>query len=320
MPITKTEVLEVLDDGRLRNIRFSVGPININAGEYDKVYDLIEAGAVTVKPWKESYSLYFASSNLIRTAAKEPPLTPIIRSNVLHECTHVITDMNKIRVTRVADEAAAYLAQVTYHLMLEPNYDPPTIRGIPEYDMIRLCVRLAKQYELGKSGGNGAQISADDIRSIANMVPSLPEYSHIKPEEIAVADGVGMDSDEAEEFYRRQVSRMNTQLLNELMAEDTRRLIESSMKVQIVAYENYVTWDPELLELFALATSGTSDKNKAALLKLHRIFATIAQRSAVEYNQRLSALRKGDKVSEKFHAVFQSGQRAALLDALRVPR
>jgi hypothetical protein len=48
MPMTQTEVLEVARDPRLRNIRFSVGPINVNASEYADVANYIEAGGIKV--------------------------------------------------------------------------------------------------------------------------------------------------------------------------------------------------------------------------------------------------------------------------------
>lgn len=320
MPITKKEVLEILDDARLRSIRFTAGPISINADEYGKVYDYIDSGAISVKPWKEKYSQYEASANLIRTAPHDPPLTPVIKSNVLHECTHVIADMNKVKVTRLVDEAAAYLAQTAYHLMLDPAYDPPTIRGVPEYDMIRLCVTLVKDYGLGKGKGMGATISQDDLTVMARLIPTLPEYSRIKEGDVAVADGISMDGGESERFYRRQAVRVNTQLLNDLMSEETQRLLDNSIKVRIVAYENAVTGDEELLELFEKVGAGTSDANKAAVKRLHKLFLTITQRSASEYKQRLSTLTKGDKVSEKFYKTFLPRQRDAYLDALRVAR
>jgi hypothetical protein len=42
MPITKEDVLQVLDDPKLHSIRFSVAPIQVNSVEYDKVSDYIE--------------------------------------------------------------------------------------------------------------------------------------------------------------------------------------------------------------------------------------------------------------------------------------
>src|SRR5262245_30689632 len=121
MPITKTEVLEVLSDGRLHQMRFSVGPIIIDRYAYSQVHDMVAAGAIKVKPGKEEYSLYIPKANVFKSADREPPLTTVIKTNILHECTHIISDYAQASVTRLTDEVAAYLAQITYHLLLDPN-------------------------------------------------------------------------------------------------------------------------------------------------------------------------------------------------------
>ena len=49
MPISPDDVVEVLSDMRLRSIRFSAGPIQVNVDEYDQVADFIESGAISLK-------------------------------------------------------------------------------------------------------------------------------------------------------------------------------------------------------------------------------------------------------------------------------
>ena len=58
MAITKEDVLQVLDDPKLHSIRFSIGPIQVNSVEYDKVSDYIESGAIDVVPGKANFSKY----------------------------------------------------------------------------------------------------------------------------------------------------------------------------------------------------------------------------------------------------------------------
>src|SRR5690349_5801549 len=110
MSITKTDVLQVLDDPMLHGIRFSVGPIQVNSVEYDKVSDYIDSGAIEVVPTTKSYSMYRPQEDTLYTRDGNPPLDEQRRSNLLHECTHVIVDINKCDVTRLTNEAAAYLA------------------------------------------------------------------------------------------------------------------------------------------------------------------------------------------------------------------
>jgi hypothetical protein len=120
IPITKEDVLQVLGDPKLHSIRFSVGPIQVNSVEYDKVSDYIEAGAIDVAPGKASYSKYIPQKDTLVTRIGNPPLNEDARTNLLHECTHAIADINECDVTRLTDEAAAYLAQVAR------KSDPPS--------------------------------------------------------------------------------------------------------------------------------------------------------------------------------------------------
>src|SRR5208282_836436 len=99
MPITKEDVLQVLDDPKLRSIRFSVGPIQVNSVEYDKVSDYIEASAIDVVPGKAKVSKYIPQRDTLITRNSNPPLDENVRSNLLHECTHAISDINKYDVT-----------------------------------------------------------------------------------------------------------------------------------------------------------------------------------------------------------------------------
>lgn len=317
MPITKADVLEVLGDLRLRNIRFVVGPIPINSSEYDKVSDYINSGAITVEPGKKSYSLYFPQINTLRTSKGDPPLDLNTRTNLLHECTHIISDINKVKVTRMVDEAAAYLAQFAYLLLLDSSTSEPPI-GLPINNMMRQGMQLVKKYHLGKPAGHGAVISSSDISSLAQSINAIPDYREIDGKEMLAADGVALSKKQAEEFFRLQLSRLSTQFLDELMAKDIDQML--TMRSSTVAYENYVTGDSELLTLFNSFRRGATLQKKAALQKLIHIFMTIDQRSATGLLQRLSTTKRGDAVSENFQSGFPPSEKSALLSALKIQR
>ena len=121
MPIEKEDILEVLSDPTLHQIRFSVGLIKINSDEYDKVADYIEAGGITIEPGTDKVANYYPETDTLQTRAGEPPLDLNARTNALHECTHIASDINEYNITRLRDEAAAYLAQITYLMLLAPT-------------------------------------------------------------------------------------------------------------------------------------------------------------------------------------------------------
>jgi hypothetical protein len=317
MPITKEDVLRVLDDPRLHSIRFSVGPIQVNSVEYDKVSDYIESDAIGIVPGKGTTSIYYPQKDTLVTREGTAPLNENVRSNLLHECTHIISDINKYDVTRLTDEAAAYIAQIAYLLILVPSLEEPPL-GPPLNNMMRQAMRLVNSYQLGSPGGYGAMIDQGDIADLARAVYAIPDYHDINPEEKLAANGVSLNDDQAEEFYRRQLQRFVARDASERSREEESQRL--SPKVQGVSYENYVTSDNELLTLFDSYRRGGDPQKRTALQKLQRIFLTVDQRTAVQLLQRLSALRKNDIVSERFQSALPAAERATLLAALRLTR
>ena len=317
MPITKEDVLQVLGDPRLHSIRFSVGPIQVNSVEYDKVSDYIESGAIDIVPGKGKVSKYIPQKDTLITRESSPPLDENVRSNLLHECTHAVSDINKCDVTRMTDEAAAYIAQITYLLLLMPSLPEPPI-GLPLNNMMRQSMRLVNSYELGSPAGYGAIIDQRDIADLAGLVHAIPDYHDINPEEKLAADGVDLSKKQAEKFYLRQLQRfMNRDDNDRMNEEESQRL---STKVQGVSYENYVTSDEELQTLFDTYKRGGDAEKKTAQQKLLRIFLTIDQRTALQLLQRLLAPRKTDIVAERFQSGLPASERTTLLAALRLTR
>lgn len=309
MPIMKADVLEVLNDPTLHNIRFSVGPINVNSDEYD---NYVESEAIKVVPWKKTYSQYIPEIDTLWTKAGNPPLNEEVRSNLLHECTHAISDINTVNVTRLMDEAAAYLAQMAYALLLVPALPEPPI-GPPLYNMMRQAMQLVKKYQLGRPAGYGAIIDPRDIANLAQAVHAIPDYHSIDPKEKSAADGVAFNK----KFLHLQLIRIFNRMLDDQMRKDVEEML--SMKVQYVSHENWVTSDSELLTIFDLYRRG-GDGQKKARQKLLHIFLTIDQGSATRLLQRLSTLRKGDVVSERFQSGIPPPVKTDLLAALQLPR
>ena len=318
MPITKTDVLQVLDDPMLHGIRFSVGPIQVNSVEYDKVSDYIEAGAIDVVPAKETYSKYRPQEDTLYTRDGNPPLDEQKRSNLLHECTHIITDINKCEVTRLTDEAAAYLAQLTYFMILTGfSEDQPPI-GSPLSNMTRVTMQLVDKYELGRPRGYGAMIDQGDIADLARLIYAIPDYHFNNRDEKTAADGVSLSKKQAEEFYRRQLQRLMARDANdEMNADESRRL---QTKVQGVSYENYVTSDDELFTLFDSFRRGNDAQKKTTLQKVIRIFLTVDQTAAGKLLARFFPPKKNDALALRFQGSFPVATQGTLLSALRLTR
>lgn len=318
MPITKTDVLHVLDDPTLRAIRFSVGPIQVNSVEYDKVSDYIEAGAIEVVPTRKSYSMYRPQEDTLYTRDGNPPLDEPRRSNLLHECTHAIADINQYDVARLTEEVAAYLAQLTYFMILtEFSADQPPL-GSALGNLTRLTMQLVDKYQLGRPRGYGARIDQGDIADLARLIYAIPDYHFNNPDEKAADDGVSLTDKQAERFYQRQLQRFMARDANDAMnADESQRL---PTKVQGASYENYVTSDSELLTLFDSFRRGNDVQKQAALQKVTRIFLTVDQTAAGKLLGRFSSPNKNDALALRFQGGFPAATQATLLAALRLTR
>jgi len=298
----KKDILEILNDPKLHQIRFSVGPIKVNSDEYDTVADLIEAGAIAIVPGSGKVARYVAQKNTLYARAGDPKDLNS-RTNALHECTHMITDIQEYNVSRLTDEVAAYLAQFTYLLLLAPNTAKPPL-GLPLNNMMRQGMDLVANYKLGDPAGYGAIISQSDIAMMGRLVHEIPEYNY-DPNERAVADGVDVDEDQG----RILISRVR-------LENDEK----GSTKVQYASHENWVTSDDELGALMETYRRGAESQKKSALQRMLKIFLTISQESAVRLRNRLLGPKKGDLVSNRFNSIFPPAVKTDLLNALQLQR
>jgi len=147
MAIGKEDILEVLNNPLLHQIKFSVDLIKINSDEYDMVADYIESGGVTIKQGTGKVAHYYPEIDTFETRAGD--LTLDARTNILHECTHIASDINEYKITRLEDETAAHLAQITFLMLLAPDTDKPPL-GRPLNNMMRVGMDLVEKYNLGK--------------------------------------------------------------------------------------------------------------------------------------------------------------------------
>jgi hypothetical protein len=188
----------------------------------------------------------------------------------------------------------------------------------PINNMMSQGMDLVTKYRLNEIAGQGAMISHGDISDLANAIHAIPDYADVPEDELTKAHGVSLSDKEAETFLRLQTQR----LMAQGMAEDMRRDVEQMINIHSTysAHEDYVTDDRELLSLFDSYKNGGAAQKKTATQKLLYISLTIDQNTAVRLTQRLSGLKKGDAVSERFQAVFPAPVRDTLLAALKLQR
>src|SRR5262249_9933667 len=145
----------------LGRISFSVGQIKVNAEEFRKVADCIYAGDITVTPGNESLAFYSSHLNELTTQQGNPPLDYADRAQLLHECTHAIVDINKLKVLRLEDEVAGYLTQLTYAVISNPTplpADKPPPNLSAQARLIWAFKEVVLKYGLHQTKGFGAAI------------------------------------------------------------------------------------------------------------------------------------------------------------------
>ena len=215
MPIGKKEVLEVLEDARLGQIRFSYGRIHVNAAGYQKVADHIAAGTIkVVRGTKTDRSEYSSRSNTLKfDPGFSVPLDGNARSSVVHECTHAMIDLNKWSVLMLENEAVAFIAKFAYLLLLNPSAQDALLRGTPQGDMQIVAMQLVKQYQLGGAAGLDAEIRNSDIEKLARMVERIPAYFKHTGE---MTRGLGVP--DSRKFHWLQAQRLLARAGNDLIA------------------------------------------------------------------------------------------------------
>jgi hypothetical protein len=193
MPITKADVLAVLGDPLLKRMFFSVGVITVCAEEYNNVAEYIADDDIAVVPGTKSTAFYSGFKNTIETQAGDPPLDVADRSQILHECTHAIVDINALDVERVKDEVAAYLAQLTFIVLSNPKFDfgptvHPPVHGSPFGELMWSLFQVVRKYNLHNNKGFGAKISELDVWKLTRALHAVPDYAHIKETEKSGGD------------------------------------------------------------------------------------------------------------------------------------
>ncbi|TWS98300.1 hypothetical protein [Reyranella sp. CPCC 100927] len=194
MPITHTDVIDVLQDPLVKRMNFRVGRVSLSAAEYGKVVDHLQTGDITVAPARNG-ALYRPGPNTIELAG-DSPLDVRVRRDIIHECTHALIDINAPGTTRLEGEVAAYLAEFTYLLMW--NNTRPFV-GDRSQEMantpdskrtLQSISQFAYTYNLHVPQGFGTSIDLRDIARMVTIVQAEPLYAGIGRNEKLISPGV----------------------------------------------------------------------------------------------------------------------------------
>ena len=212
MPITKADVLAVLNDPVLNKINFSVGAIVVNAEAFRIVARYIEAGDVQVVPGSGTVAVYDRGKNRIETPNRNPPLNFTDGAQLLHECVHAFSDINGLSGSALDDEVAGYLAQLTYAEIKNPTRPilASAARLRTASPMGRMVVAMqdtVRNYNLHNGRGFGAKISGPDIFRLGQAVRAVPQYAGLKETTKTAAAGVSVVNGNQMQALREALTR-----------------------------------------------------------------------------------------------------------------
>lgn len=194
MPITHTDVIDVLQDPLVKRMNFRVGRVSLSAPEYGKVVDHLQTGDITVAPARNG-ALYRPGPNTIELAG-DSPLDVRVRRDIIHECTHALIDINAPGTTRLEGEVAAYLAEFTYLLMWNGTAAFTGDRSQEMADTrhstrtLQSIMQFAYTYNLHVGGGVSKSVDLRDIARMVAIVHADPLYAGIGQNEKMSSPGV----------------------------------------------------------------------------------------------------------------------------------
>ena len=149
MALDKYDVLGALSDPFVQRIDFFVESLHVRGAAYQTISDLIKGEQIlVVEGTNPNGARYIPQTDTLETQNVKPPADLLNRSLLIHECTHAIKDMERVTITALSNEAAAYLAQGTYLLLSNPNQSFP-----PGWGHVEVAFRLARKFELDKASG-----------------------------------------------------------------------------------------------------------------------------------------------------------------------
>jgi hypothetical protein len=197
VPITKADVLAVLADPLLATMKFSVDTITVSMEEYNNVAAFISTDDIKVVSGKQTTeAVYDREKNVLEPQAGNSPLSIDQRAQILHECTHAISDVVGFNPLTLVDEVAAYLAQFTYQKIS----DPPNRDRFPKYKipahasplqvLIIEMLHIVETYNLHNRKGFDAKIGRKDVDHLTHVLQRMRQYRDVRVTLHAASAGV----------------------------------------------------------------------------------------------------------------------------------
>jgi len=298
MPLTEGDVLDTLSDPVALGIEFYADKIHVKGEYLTTVREHIRVGNILVKGGVKDLAFYDSATDILLTQKKSPPPNDGDRALLLHECVHAMVDVYYPdgNVTRHMGELAAYLTQTAYSVRKDPSANR---NGTEAWDRFwGDLFATVRSYGLDTAAGNGVRIPAAALEGLRQQLAALPSvnYGDFSKEATGVSDGL-----------------IRTNVFLSTGSDE-----QVSMSMRSVSHETIPDPGDDYLIRLLMEHFGSSDVigYGRRLRELRRDFLYCSKPRALELRGRLTARRRGDRVSELFYDRLSHGGRAILLRVL----
>jgi len=114
----RTDIIDVLRSPNCRRINFTLGTVRVSGAEYATIAQCVVNGHIQVVQSSviaSTMAAYYRKYNYFAVGSSPS------RNLIVHEATHALNDWHKRTITDVDDEACAYVAQMVFTLIENPN-------------------------------------------------------------------------------------------------------------------------------------------------------------------------------------------------------
>lgn len=162
----------VLGYQAIQKISFTFDGITVSPSDYARISRAIVSGKINIAIDKKlggdrAGASYRHKKNLISVPFLPYGIYPKEKVTIVHECTHAILDMHRIRTTSLKDEVVAYVADSIFHLAA--GFEFTTKSRIHP-----ISVAIAR--DMLSTGRRNLRVGDPDIAILATAIINNPTY------------------------------------------------------------------------------------------------------------------------------------------------
>jgi hypothetical protein len=168
-----TSVINTLRSGEVQKMKtFSFGQCIISPVSYTKLawMNILYGTPQIKKKGKDEGAEYKTNTNTLWFRFNAA-VSVEQRALVVHEATHAIMDMLKIKMQMKYAEMFAYIAQCQYAMLAAPGCERLSVKGNDKSDL-----KFAAAWTIAKKLQSGSSVDSENYENLAKIISEDPKY------------------------------------------------------------------------------------------------------------------------------------------------